>query len=123
MKMRSALFVTACIVAGCSSHIPVALPPSPTPDSIGFGRVYVRRIDGTTTILDKAYIRSDTIHGKMRREAGFGTRVVDAAVPLTEVRAVEQQRADATKTVLIVAGVGLFILLLLSSLSAAVPVY
>src|ERR687896_227868 len=60
--------------------------------STPIGKVYVTRTDGSRTILESAFIRSDSIVGKERMAVASTVR--NHAIPLTAVRSVEQEHVE-----------------------------
>jgi hypothetical protein len=96
-----ALLLAALTLGGCMTWRPATQPLRPLIDGHSETLVRVRRHSGATLVLVVPRIVNDTLYGSVR-----ATETWDAAIPLSDVEAVEVQRYDEGRTALLIVAAG-----------------
>ncbi len=105
-------------VSGCTSWQAQTRPPTEVLTTKSYTSVRVTRLDGTRALVYNPRVVNDTLVGFPLPETEK-FRGDPVSIPATEIRYLEVNKTDAGKTILLVAGVGLVLVLIAAAASAA----
>lgn len=112
------LVATSAAMMACSAREPVTAVSPPAGEETRIGQAHVTQTDGTTIVLESAYIRSDSILGRERLPGTRG-RFQDTALSLESVETIERQVVDPNRVLMVAGGIVLFVWLFAMSMEGA----